>query len=121
MTLHVSRAKDGKLRLVYARCEDGPAGATHVAQYDLGFRRPDPNLYGAKWKRLEARFLDLLDSEQPLTISAESGRYELPAVNVPDWKKRIQLSIGCEKIEDRPTKSGPPDGGPSFSEARRGH
>jgi hypothetical protein len=75
---------------IEARHEDDPAGATHFAQYDLGYRRQDPNLYGARWKRLEARFLDLLDSGQPLTILAESGRYELPAVNVPDWKKRFK-------------------------------
>jgi len=75
---------------IEARHEDDPAGATHFAQYDLGFRRQDPDLYGAKWKRLEARFLDLLDSGQPLTISAESRSYVLPAVNVPDWKKRFK-------------------------------
>jgi hypothetical protein len=75
---------------IEARHEDDPAGATHFVQWDLGFRRQDPDLYGAKWKRFEARFLDLLDSGQPLTISAESRSYVLPAVNVPDWKKRFK-------------------------------
>ena len=63
---------------IEARHEDDPAGATHFAQYDLGYRRQDPNLYGARWKRLEARFLDLLDSGQPLTISTESGSTNFP-------------------------------------------
>lgn len=75
---------------IEARHKDDPAGATHFAQYDLGFRRQDPDLYEAKWKRLEARFLDLLDSGQPLTISAESRTYVLPAVNAPGWKKRFK-------------------------------
>jgi hypothetical protein len=75
---------------IEARHKDDPPSATHFAQYDLGFRRQDPDLYEAKWKRLEARFLDLLDSGQPLTISAESRSYELPAVNAPGWKKRFK-------------------------------
>jgi hypothetical protein len=79
---------------IEARHEDDPPSATHFAQYDLGFPRPDPDLYRAKWNRLEARFLDLLDSGQPLTISAESRSYVLPAVNVPDWKKRFKERCG---------------------------
>jgi hypothetical protein len=75
---------------IEARHKDDPPSATHFAQYDLGFRRQDPDLYEAKWKRLEGRFLDLLDSGQPLTISAESRSYELPAVNAPGWKKRFK-------------------------------
>jgi len=74
--------------------EDDPPSAIHFVQWDLGFRRQDPDLFGAKWKRLEARFLDLLDSGQPLTISAESRSYVLPAVNVPDWKKRFKERCG---------------------------
>ena len=75
---------------IEARHEDDPPGATHFVQWDLGFRRQDPDLYEAKWKRLEGRFLDLLDSGQPLTISAESRTYVLPAVNAPGWKKRFK-------------------------------
>jgi hypothetical protein len=75
---------------IEARHKDDPPSATHFAQYDLGFRRQDPDLYEAKWKRLEGRFLDLLDSGQPLTISAESRTYVLPAVNAPGWKKRFK-------------------------------
>jgi hypothetical protein len=75
---------------IEARHKDDPPSATHFAQYDLGFRRQDPDLYEAKWTRLEGRFLDLLDSGQPLTISAESRSYELPAVNAPGWKKRFK-------------------------------
>jgi len=70
--------------------EDDPPNTTHFVQWDLGFRRQDPELFGAKWKRLEYRFLDLLDSGRPLRISAERRSYELPAVNVPGWKKRFK-------------------------------
>jgi hypothetical protein len=33
---------------------------------------------------------DLLDSGQPLTISAEGKSYVLPPVNVPGWRARFQ-------------------------------
>ena len=70
--------------------EDDPPNTTHFVQWDLGFRRQDPALYGKKWKRLEHRFLDLLDSSQRLTISAAGRSYVLPAVNIPKWKKRFE-------------------------------
>jgi hypothetical protein len=70
--------------------EDDPPGATHFAQWDLGFRRQDPALYGPRWRKLEERLLDLLDSGRALTISAEKGSYTLPAIDVPDWKKRFK-------------------------------
>ena len=37
---------------------DDPPNATHFLQWDLGFARQDPDLFAAKWKRLEARFFD---------------------------------------------------------------
>jgi hypothetical protein len=70
--------------------EDDPPGATHFAQWDLGFRRQDPALYGPRWRKLEERLLDLLDSGRALTISAEKGSYTLPAIDVPDWKQRFK-------------------------------
>lgn len=69
--------------------DDDPPGTTHFFQWDLGFRRQDPGLYGTRWKRLEHRFLDLIDSGQPLTISAGSRGYALPAVNAANWKKQF--------------------------------
>lgn len=69
--------------------DDDPPGATHFLQWDLGYRRQDPALYEAKWHKLETRFLDLLASGQPLTISAETKSYTLPAVDAPDWRKQF--------------------------------
>jgi len=70
--------------------EDDPPNTTHFLQWDLGYRRQDPNLYEKKWHRLESRFFDLLDSGQPLTISAEGRNYVLPAVNASRWRQRFQ-------------------------------
>ena len=70
--------------------EDDPPNTTHFLQWDLGYRRQDPNLYEKKWHRLENRLFDLLDSGQPLTISAEGKSYVLPAVNAPQWRQRFQ-------------------------------
>jgi hypothetical protein len=70
--------------------EDDPPNTTHFLQWDLGYRRQDPNLYEKKWHRLESRLFDLLESGQPLTISAEGRNYVLPAVNAARWRQRFQ-------------------------------
>jgi hypothetical protein len=70
--------------------EDDPPNTTHFVQWDLGYRRQDPNLYEKKWHQLESRVFDLLESGQPLTISAEGHNYVLPAVNVSRWRQRFQ-------------------------------
>jgi len=49
-----------------------------------------PELDVDKWGALENRFFDLLDSGQPLTISAEGKSYVLPPVNAPRWRARWQ-------------------------------
>jgi hypothetical protein len=69
--------------------EDGPPDTTHFVQWDLGYRRQDPNLYEKKWHQLESRLFDLLESGQPLTISAEGHNYVLPAVNASRWRQRF--------------------------------
>ena len=69
--------------------DDDPPGTTHFLQWDLGYGRQDPALYGTAWMRLEQRFLDLVGSGQPLTISAEGKSCTLPAVDAPDWKKQF--------------------------------
>jgi|HubBroStandDraft_4_1064222.scaffolds.fasta_scaffold225607_2 hypothetical protein len=70
--------------------EDDPPNTTHFLQWDLGYRRRDPNLYEKKWHRFESRLFDLLESGQPLTISAEGRNYVLPAVNAARWRQRFQ-------------------------------
>lgn len=49
-----------------------------------------PELDQDKWRALENRVFDLLDSGRPLTISAEDKSYVLPPVNVPRWRVRFQ-------------------------------
>jgi hypothetical protein len=70
--------------------DDDPPNTTHFVQWDLGYRRQDPNLYEKKWHQLENRLFDLLDSGKPLTISAEGKSYVLPAVDAPRWRERFQ-------------------------------
>jgi hypothetical protein len=69
--------------------DDDPPGTAHFVQWDLGFRRQDPDLFGKRWKRLERRFVDLLDSGQPLMISAGGRGYTLPPANAANWKKQF--------------------------------
>ena len=63
-----------------------PTDLPFFNQADLGHSELD----GDKWRALENRFFDLLDSGQPLTISAEGKSYVLPSVNVPRWRARFQ-------------------------------
>jgi hypothetical protein len=69
---------------------DGPPHTTEFTQADLGYARTDPELYEEKWHNLEARFFDLLDSKEPLTVSAGGKSYVLPAVNAPQWRQRFR-------------------------------
>ena len=59
---------------------------TNFVQWDLGFRRQDPELYGKRWKAVRNRLLDLLGSSAPLTISAGSKSYKLPPNDAGDWR-----------------------------------
>jgi len=84
---HAQMTFNGEIATGY---ENDPPHTTHFLQWDLGFRRQDPALYGKRWHVLESRLFDLLDSGQPLTISAEGKRYVLPAVDAPRWKERFK-------------------------------
>jgi hypothetical protein len=70
--------------------DEVPPNATHFVQWDLGYKRQDPDLYEKKWHQLEDRAFDLLDAGKPLTISAEGKSYKLPAVDAPRWRQRFQ-------------------------------
>jgi hypothetical protein len=70
--------------------EDGPPNRTHFGQWDLGYKRQNPSLYGKKWKENESRLFDFLDSGQPLTVSAEGRSYVLPPIKIRDWKLRFK-------------------------------
>ena len=70
----------------YAGPTSFPPKTTMFNQPDLG----EPDLDKDKWQALENRVFDLLDSGQPLTISAEGKSYALPPINVPRWRTRFQ-------------------------------
>jgi hypothetical protein len=78
---------DGEIDSSY---EGDPPNTRHFVQWDLGFFRQDPELFGKKWRKIESRLFDLLDSGQPLTIAAEGKNYVLPAVKASNWKKRFK-------------------------------
>jgi len=69
-----------------AGTEYDPPHTTMFDQPDLGYAREDPELYEDKWHALENRVFDLLDSGQPLTISAEGKSYVLPPINARRWR-----------------------------------
>jgi hypothetical protein len=66
--------------------------ATDFVQWDLGYSRQDPELYGTRWKAQFARLLDLLGSGQPLSISAGTDSYQLPANDAANWRESFD---GC--------------------------
>lgn len=66
--------------------------ATEFLQWDLGYRRQDPELFGKRWKAKLSRLLDLLESGKPLTVSAGKDSYRLPPNDAKDWRKPFD---GC--------------------------
>ncbi len=66
--------------------EGDPPGKPRFLQWDLGFRRQDPELFGDRWKKIEDRLLDLLASGKSVKVSAEGKSYTLPPVDAKDWK-----------------------------------
>ena len=91
-TLTVANAKremkfEGQIDSSY---DDDPPNTTHFVQWDLGYERQNPGLYGKKWKENESRLFDFLDSGQPLTVSAEGRSYVLPPIKIRDWKLRFK-------------------------------
>ncbi|WP_245283848.1 hypothetical protein [Bradyrhizobium sp. Cp5.3] len=83
MSAHSSGQRAG---FTYAGPESFPPNTTMFNQPDLG----RPELDEDKWGALENRVLDLLGSEQSLTISAEGKSYLLPPVKAPRWRARFQ-------------------------------
>lgn len=68
----------------------GDDDLTNFVQWDLGFSRQDPDLFGTRWERIESRLLDLIESASPLTISGETGSYQLPRIDAPNWRSSIE-------------------------------
>jgi len=67
---------------------DDKDDATTFLQWDLGYRRQDPKLYGKAWERKLESLFDLLTDGGPITVSAKGRSYQIPAaVTVGDWRK----------------------------------
>ena len=64
--------------------------ATKFVQWDLGFSRQDPELFGPRWKRVLARLLDLMEGASPLTISSRTASYQLPKIDAAGWRGAIE-------------------------------
>ena len=73
---------------------DDPPGTMHFVQWDLGYARPDPALYGTAWKMKMWRLFDLLDAGRPLTISAEGRSYKLPPIDIRGWERDFKSRCG---------------------------
>lgn len=63
---------------------------TNFVQWDLGFSRQDPELFGKRWKRVEKQLLDLMEGASPLTISSKTASYQLPRIDAPGWRGSIE-------------------------------
>lgn len=68
----------------------GNDDATNFVQWDLGFSRQDPELFGKRWKRVEKQLLDLIEGASPLTISSKTASYQLPRIDAPGWRGSIE-------------------------------
>jgi hypothetical protein len=69
--------------------EPDETSVTTFLQWDLGYRRQDPKLYGKEWNRQKIKLLDLLASG-PITVSAEGRSYQMPTVALPDWRAAFE-------------------------------
>ena len=68
--------------------------ATNFVQWDLGYSRQDPDLFGKRWERAEARLLDLMEKASPLTISTGKASYQLPRIDAAGWRAAIEKCGG---------------------------
>jgi hypothetical protein len=66
--------------------------ATEFLQWDLGYRRQDPELFGKRWKAKLTRLLDLLGSGKPLKVSAGKDSFQLPPNDAQNWREPFD---GC--------------------------
>ncbi|MGT2503376.1 hypothetical protein ACVOMS_26455 [Bradyrhizobium guangxiense] len=64
--------------------------ATNFVQWDLGFSRQDPELFGKRWERMLARLLDLMERASPLTITSGTASYQLPKIDAAGWRAAIE-------------------------------
>jgi hypothetical protein len=65
-------------------------GGTDFAQTYLGYDRHDPLVFGKKWNAIKAQLLNMLDADGPITVSAGSHSYQLPAIDAGAWHKGLE-------------------------------
>ncbi len=65
-------------------------GGTDFAQTYLGYLHSDPRVFGKKWNATKARLLNMLDSHGPITVSAGTSSYQLPAIDAGDWHNALE-------------------------------
>lgn len=63
---------------------------TTFVQWDLGFSRQDPDLYGRRWDRILSRLLDLIERADPVIISQGRNSYRLPYVDAAGWRAAVE-------------------------------
>jgi hypothetical protein len=64
--------------------------ATDFRQTHFGYQHSDPQVFGKKWNATKVRLLNMLDSNGPITISAEKSSYQLPAIDAGEWHKGLE-------------------------------
>lgn len=67
---------------------------TTFVQWDLGFSRRDPELFGERWDSVRSRLLSFIEKADPLIISAARSEYRLPRVDAPGWRSAIEKCGG---------------------------
>jgi len=70
--------------------EPEAADQTNFVQWDLGFSRQDPELFGKRWKKAQSRLLDLIERAAPLIISQGANSYRLPRIDAANWRSAIE-------------------------------
>jgi hypothetical protein len=64
---------------------------TNFHQAYLGHGKNDPAVYGKRWQEAEARLLDLIESKDGFTVSANDASYHLPAIDIERWRRPFEL------------------------------
>ncbi|MDI3561207.1 hypothetical protein [Bradyrhizobium sp. Arg816] len=74
-----------------------PEGAdqTSFVQWDLGFSRQDPELFGKRWQKAQSRLLDVIERADPLIISQGPNSYRLPRIDAANWRSAIEKCGGA--------------------------
>lgn len=92
-SITISNARSSMALLGEFEEPDGDDQTTFV-QWDLGFSRQDPELFGKRWERIRSRLLDLIERADPLIISHGRNDYRLPRVDAANWRTALEKCGG---------------------------